>query len=119
MNKIKEIAEEYNKSRLPNEKEIKTSTITSACLFDNCLKMKAITGYCIVPSALGTLYFEWEDKAYSLGICISDSYKVGVEYFVKDPHDFFKRDYDLTNTFEVKELFGFIQEVIKGGYYAS
>ena len=119
MNKIKEIVEEYNKSRLSREKEIKTSTITSACLFGNCLKMRAITRYRIVPSPLGNIYFDWEDKTYSLSVCISDSYKVGVEYFVKDTRDFFRRDYDLTNMFEVKELFGFIQEATKGGYYAS
>ena len=119
MNKIKEIVEDYNKGRTPSEVEIKMSTITSACLFDNCLKMKGLTGYNIVPSPTGKIYFEWDDKNYSLGICISESYKVGVEYLVKNPHDFFGKDYDLTNMFEVKELFGFIQEATKGGYYAS
>jgi len=78
---VKEIMNKYNSKITDLDKEIPITTkvATNACIFKICLDNRGILYYDIIPSPLGTFYFEWNTKDYSVSVSIGESPIIEVE----------------------------------------
>lgn len=113
MKSIKQIVDEYNKGRLPDENPISNNAIANATLFQDTLKTNGITGYTVVPSSFGTIYFEWDTKDYTLGVAFGDDNKINLEHTVKEPFEFFLERYDLNDENVPEQLIELIKDIVK------
>lgn len=112
---IEEIIEEYNKNKDPEEVKITLKTIENARKFEELLLENKITGYDIVPSPLGTIYFEWTENAYSMGVSIDSSDILTFEHLIKKPLESFIEVYSAIDDQEMFELLRLIKDVITSG----